>query len=376
MKTNKEILNMIKEHASSDFNTYIDTENINVNMIFDNAQFRSEFLNILIDKITIQDIHSKQYDNKLGMFKYGYMPTGGSIENIFIEYAESKNLNENFGINEYESLFGSLKSNVKANIVSKNFKHKAKTSFNLYALKLAFNEEHGLFKFINKLSESIKSSLSIKEESNMITCIKNYLIQKDFTGSVRKGVNEVAYINCYPLNLNSSTGMRMGVTFAQSLKFGLGEMTTLNTKYNTAGVKTFTNKHDLVFITKPSVNAIANQDLSYALGSNDGLNENKIITNEIENAMLTIGGSNKKVNLYGLGLDKNSLKMIDIAYTAKIEINPDTLDTNLFIHHHGIVAMNMYGNLIAFVCGDPTTATGIPANDSVYMPKGLGYQPQ
>ena len=130
LKTNAEILNTIRANASTEYQERVPEAlgvGGNVSNVFSQyPTMKNEFLTALTNKIARTLFYSKVFDNPLKALHKGMLPYGYSLEQIFVNMAESKGFWEHWEKtgDEVKDLVGKQKPDIKLLYIERNFAYK------------------------------------------------------------------------------------------------------------------------------------------------------------------------------------------------------------------------------------------------------------
>ena len=138
-----------------------------------------------------------------------------------------------------------------------------------------------------------------------------------------------------------------GKTVAKGVRTWANKLIFPSTKYNLAGVKTWTSKEDLVLFITPELQAELDVEVlatAFNVSSAD-VNVRTILVDDL-------GQTDGEQDVVCILADKDIIQAYDTINTTTTFYNADKLATNYFAHKHGIMAGCSYANAIIFVKGD------------------------
>lgn len=364
-KTNKQILDEMSDLGTQEFAHMMDraqSEEIS-GVIADYPSFKNEFINTLTNKVVRTEFYSKVFSNPLSMLKKGALPHGFSLEQLFVEMAEVKGFFDNFtGSESVEGdLIRSAQAKVLARYISQNFQYKSKASLSDMRLKQAFLTTNGLSLLSGQLSSSTSNAINLQEYKDMKALLEAVVSYKQLVQTVGgKGVTstkhlttEIAPQTMAILDLGKTTSLdekaKMRL-FSEKVRAMVGQWKFPSTKYNMAKVNTWSNPEDLVLVTTPELIAkmdvqsladafnVSKADLEVRTILVDSLPEGSTLAKSTDGSTYTSG------TIYGYLFDKDFLQIYDTLVTSGSFYNADQLVTNLFMHHHGIMANCFFAN--------------------------------
>ena len=365
-KTNQEILEQIESTSTAEYQARVSElgglsrTGVEMMGLFDEyPTAKNEFINALTNKIIKSLFYAKVFENPLKMFHRGMLPYGSSIEHIFVEMAEKKGFKEHFNgsSNAEQDLISPSLPNVKVGYSTVNYQHKYKVSISDQQLKHAFTSEYGLSKLIGDIIASEVSGAYYDEYTDMRNLLK-HVAQGQQYGKTSTGLATPVAIAtsgevAQPLKTvvigDAEANPKL---LAKQVRALSGRLKFPSTEYNMAGVKTFSNKEDLVLITTPEM--VANLDVE-VLANAFNVSKGEVSVRIVEvdelpsNFKSTLSGSATAKTCYGILADKDFLQAYDTVNTTKTFDNGDQLTTNMFLHKHGIYSCCYFANAVALI---------------------------
>lgn len=328
--------------------------------LMDYPTLKNEFISTLVNKVVRTQFFSKVFENPLTLFKKGELPYGTTIEQLFVEMADVKGFREHFeGNTTFEAdLILANKPKVKVKYITKNFEYEAKASISQAQLKNAFMSEEGLSNLINQIISQLMNGMKYKDFTDVLALLKasadaKQLVMNGDTGMTKEQALSSSEI-AQPM-ATISVDYSNAANLVEAIRATAGEMAFPSDRFNMAGVNTWSNREDLVFITTPQVSAKLDVSvLAHAFNISSA--DVKIHTVEIPEASMpkrfatgvgAHGGEDKQC--LGFLVDRDFIQIWDtLQHTATFE-NPDRLHTNTFAHHQGILACAYFANACAFL---------------------------
>ena len=427
--SNKDMVNAIRKEASDEFKNHIPVMESDemARKVPDKLEgyptIKNEFIQTLINKVVRTDFFSRIYNNPLKMLKKGSLAYGASIEELFVLAAEAKGFfgdSSHFGdsstvenVNQPkpEELLKIKQPDVKALYITKNFAYFFQTSISDAQLKAAFTSANGLSELVNQIVGSLTNGAEQTEYKDMINLLnaaaQNKRVITDGKGKIRPVTDRTITASAadgepIPTTLTADTEItskavkrskngvlqtmhKHEVKFLPTDKWGkqlsiavrslAGRMKFVNSRYNMAGVDTFCNPEDLVFLTTPEILAEMDVDvLSEAFNvSKAELNVRTIVVDELPtvwkqgkkastpgdakddsigyytsaqngDAMIKLSGGQECL---GILMDKNFIQAIDTLNEARQFDNGRTLTNNMLLHRQGILDNCYFSNCVA-----------------------------
>ena len=422
--SNKDMLNAIRNQASAEYQERIpavasDLEARSVLQKFqDFPTAKNEFLKTLTEKVVKTEFFSRVYSNPLKMLKKGTLPYGSSIEELFVTHAKVKgflaqandvsersmNWVGNYSAGELTKL---KPADIRALYVTRNFQYVYEVSISDAQMKAAFMNGNGLSELVNQLVGSLTSGAELQEYEDMKRVLSaaargEYLVQKNdgqmeysgegsvgslITGTDKKyltstrGVNKAMKViqikkSAATAHVDDSYAAPLAIqlrAYAQKLRF-------MKDDCNMAGVKTFSNIDDLVFLTTPESQAgmdvellaqafnISKAEAQYRTIivdelpsvfaktlSSDGTNDPTYWKNKgvsTESSRTAAVRTENAVKCLGMIIDRNFLQVIDTVNESRQFENGRALMTNVFLHRQGIMANCYFANAVAFIADE------------------------
>lgn len=367
-KTNKEILNQLRDNASTEYQSNIleatDTVGLEVYQALNNyPTARNEFLNTLTNRVIKTVFFSKVFNNPLKMLHKGVLEFGTSVEQLFVEMAERRGFGENFtGNSTVEAdLIRKQVADVKALYISKNYAYKYKVSISEEQLRGAFTNANGLSNLIDQLLASELNRAYVDEYEDMLSILHlSAQYKKGVLGA--NGLKEEQDLTAQEAKqgmavVKLTSGKASDIV--KKIRALSGDLSFMSSAYNMAGVKTFSKPEDLVFITTPTVNAELDVDvMAHAFNvSSADIKQRIILVDRLPKATEVKtgeGGSESATSsinhkVIGFLVDKEFIQAYDTVNTTKTFENGVELTTNVFLHKQGIMATCLFANCVCLI---------------------------
>lgn len=337
LPTNAELMSLIRQTASEEFNSRIPTDiktNIEatINAITTYPTVKNEFISALTNVVGKQIFLSKLYENPFKFFKKGSLPYGKTVEAIFIDLIKAKSFKDVQDTNEVTALIGTEKpTNVKVEYYTENYQKMYKLSLSDSQLKGAFRSETGLSELLQRELTSALTSAEF-DEFLMVKQVLNNVALKEVTLS----------------GFNALSENEQAKKLTKALKTYINKFRFLSDAYNTGGVHTHSKPEDLVILVTPETKANIDVELL-----SSAFNMSKA---EIESRLVLIDQFTKQDTISKeVSNDEDTLAIlcdIDLVQfyetentTDSIRI-PTSLKTNTFFHRWGIMCGCSYVNAI------------------------------
>lgn len=371
-----DILNVIRNNASVDYRNYVpkadanDVESVRTigAIIMDYPALQNEFLNALVNRIGRVMLTSKMYSNPIAFFKKGVLEYGESIEEIFVNIAKVQEFNPEIAEQE---VFKRVTPDVRAAFHIMNYQKFYKATVTQEQLKQAFLSWDGVTDLIARIVDSMYTGANYDE----FLVMKYLLARQILDGRV------------YPVTV-PTVNAENAKAIVTTVKGVSNKLTFMNSEYNSAAVRTFTEKTDQymivnsVFDATMDVNVLAsafNMDKAEFLGHRvliDGFGDLDIARlgeifagdptyNEPTQAELTALNA-----IPAVIVDKDWFMVFDMLTQFTEQYNGQGLYWNYFYHVWKTFSVSPFANSVLFVPGTPsvTSVTVSPATASV--PKG------
>jgi hypothetical protein len=169
MATNITVLQTIWENGSENFQTRVPEPTKNLittvgNAILTHTSTKNEFLDALVNRISLVMVSSKMAQNKLAVFKKGMIEYGSDIEEIFTGMAKAQTFN--VATAEAE-VFKREKPDVSSIFHRVNREDFYKVTIEEAQIKRAFLNNDGLGKLTASIMESLYSADNYDEYVHM-----------------------------------------------------------------------------------------------------------------------------------------------------------------------------------------------------------------
>lgn len=371
-----DILNVIRNNASVDYRNYVpkadanDVESVRTigAIIMDYPALQNEFLNALVNRIGRVMLTSKMYSNPIAFFKKGALEYGESIEEIFVNIAKAQEFNPEIAEQE---VFKRVVPDVRAAFHIMNYQKFYKATVTQEQLKQAFLSWDGVTDLIARIVDSMYTGANYDE----FLVMKYLLARHILDGRV------------YPVTV-PTVNAENAKAIVTTVKGVSNKLTFMNSEYNPAAVRTFTEKTDQymivnsVFDATMDVNVLAsafNMDKAEFLGHRvliDGFGDLDVARlgeifagdptyNEPTQAELTALNA-----IPAVIVDKDWFMVFDMLTQFTEQYNGQGLYWNYFYHVWKTFSVSPFANSVLFVPGTPlvTSVTVSPTTASV--PKG------
>lgn len=371
-----DILNVIRNNASVDYRNYVpkadanDVESIRTigAIIMDYPALQNEFLNALVNRIGRVMLTSKMYSNPIAFFKKGVLEYGESIEEIFVNIAKVQEFNPEIAEQE---VFKRVVPDVRAAFHIMNYQKFYKATVTQEQLKQAFLSWDGVTDLIARIVDSMYTGANYDE----FLVMKYLLARHILDGRV------------YPVTV-PTVNAENAKAIVTTVKGVSNKLTFMNSEYNPAAVRTFTDKTDQymivnsVFDATMDVNVLAsafNMDKAEFLGHRvliDGFGDLDIARlGEIFAGDPTYNEPSKE-ELAALNaipaviVDKDWFMVFDMLTQFTEQYNGQGLYWNYFYHVWKTFSVSPFANSVLFVPGTPSVTSVTVSPTTATVQKG------
>lgn len=371
-----DILNVIRNNASVDYRNYVpkadanDVESVRTigAIIMDYPALQNEFLNALVNRIGRVMLTSKMYSNPIAFFKKGVLEYGESIEEIFVNIAKVQEFNPEIAEQE---VFKRVVPDVRAAFHIMNYQKFYKATVTQEQLKQAFLSWDGVTDLIARIVDSMYTGANYDE----FLVMKYLLARHILDGRV------------YPVTV-PTVNAENAKAIVTTVKGVSNKLTFMNSEYNPASVRTFTEKTDQymivnsVFDATMDVNVLAsafNMDKAEFLGHRvliDGFGDLDVARlgeifagdptyNEPSQDELTALNA-----IPAVIVDKDWFMVFDMLTQFTEQYNGQGLYWNYFYHVWKTFSVSPFANSVLFVPGTPSVTSVTVSPTTASVPKG------
>lgn len=371
-----DILNVIRNNASVDYRNYVpkadanDVESVRTigAIIMDYPALQNEFLNALVNRIGRVMLTSKMYSNPIAFFKKGVLEYGESIEEIFVNIAKVQEFNPEIAEQE---VFKRVVPDVRAAFHIMNYQKFYKATVTQEQLKQAFLSWDGVTDLIARIVDSMYTGANYDE-----FLVMKYLLARHILDG------RVYPVTVPPVNAENAKAI---ITTVKGVS---NKLTFMNSEYNPAAVRTFTEKTDQymivnsVFDATMDVNVLAsafNMDKAEFLGHRvliDGFGDLDVARlgeifagdptyNEPSQDELTALNA-----IPAVIVDKDWFMVFDMLTQFTEQYNGQGLYWNYFYHVWKTFSVSPFANSVLFVPGTPSVTSVTVSPTTASVPKG------
>lgn len=238
-----DILNTIRENASPEYRAMIGEADVSQvaslraigEVMMQYQPLQNEFLTALVNRIGLVLVTSKLYENPWSFFKRGILEYGETVEEIFVSIAKPHQFNQDRAEKE---VFKREIPNVLAAFHSMNYQKFYKTTVSNDQLRQAFLSWDGITDLIGRIIDSLYTGANYDEFLVMKYLLAVHILKGNISSVT---IPTVVDTNMRPI--------------ASILKSQSNLLTFMSSKFNMAGVPTYTDKNDQFLIVNSKFDA-------------------------------------------------------------------------------------------------------------------------
>lgn len=321
------VLNNIRANASEEYQARIpEATQTNIATIGNALQtyelLFNEFCAALVNKIGKTILETKLFKNKLSKFKSGTITNQQDVEEIFIEMCKAEGSYDKTGPNP---LGRRTPPDVKVLYHRMNRQDYYAISIGDIDFVRVFRSEATLDEFISGLFNAVYSGASYDEWLAMKNLIATY----------------EGYFDYEVPTITSTNAEASAKAFVKTLRKAVNDLSFVSTQYNAAGVKTWTDRKDMVLLVNKDVVAEVDVEVlakAFNMGKTD-----------IEVTIEVMDDFGSLTDTYGILMDKKWFRVWDTLSTMRQQSpNAQGLFTNYFYHVHQILSASRFKNAVRF----------------------------
>lgn len=333
-------------------------------VVKDYPSLKNEFIKTLQSKIVQSKMYSKIYNNPYRMFHKGTLPSGIGIEQMFLELADSKGMFDHYdGGSDEADLIRAEANNVLVNYITRNFMLKYKSSVSDQRLKDAFTTPEGLSTLTNQIIARNSSSAQVEEKEMFEMLLESAAslkaLEQEATGKIKLGTTPIpSDVAKAPMarkvmgELTNENREEFTKRLIETVIELASEMSFPSTEYNMAGVKTWTEKSNLVLCVSPKIKALVDVEvLAFAFNQTHADMGIRVVeVQKLPKGYATTAGTvadEVDNETYAMLLDADFIQLWETLTDSSSFYNPATLVTNMFYHRHGIASNCFFSNCVA-----------------------------
>lgn len=369
--TSVDILNAIRNNASSDYRNYIPQADDSLdsvrsigNILMNYPALQNEFLNALVNRIGRVLVTSKMYDNPWNMFKRGMLEFGETIEEVFVEIAKPFEYDPETAESE---VFKREIPDVRAAFHTLNYQKFYKVTVQRDQLRQAFLTWDGVTDLITKIINSMYAGANYDE-----FIVMKYLVAVNILNGRLKAV-EISD----PSNV---ANMKSVVGAIKSVSNGMEFMTT---EYNQAGVHTYTDKRDQYIILTSDFDAVMDVEVlasAFNMDKADFMGRRVLVDSfaSLDNERLALLFKDDKnyvpltqdelnalATIPAVLVDRDWFMILDNLLEFTDQYNGQGLYWNYWLHVWKTLSVSPFANSAVFVPGVPSVTSVTVSPDTV-----------
>lgn len=331
-----DLMNRIRNSASDMYRQYVPLANAdNVAQVGAGivlmSTVQNEFITALVERIGKVVIHHKILNNPLKFFKKGKMPTGRTIEEIFVDIAEEQVYDPEVAETE---VFKRVIPDVKTLFHEVNRKGFYKQTIQENSLQQAFTSWGGVESLITGIINAMYNGNEVDEFNYMKMLVDNY---------DSKGLFTVVPVS--PITDEAS-----GKNFIKKVKTYSNRLTFASRDYNASAVMTKTEKDDQYLLLTSDVEASVGVDV---LAS--AFNMSKVEFDGHNTLVDTFGNS----DIVAVLIDRDWFMVYDTLFRMTSNMNAQGLYSNYFLHVWQILSTSRFANAVIFKTGTQPAVTSV-----------------
>lgn len=327
--TNIEILNAIRAKASPDYQNRIpeatkETLKEVAMTITDYEPAKNEFLHGLMNRIALVVLRKKIFNNPLRNFKKGTLAYGTDIEEIFANIAKAHTFNPE---RDQDLQFKREIADVQSRFHRLNRKDFYKVTISEQQLTNAFLNEYGMRDLISVLTNTLYNSDNQDE----------YLIMKNLL------TQHIDSTDTYNVHVEDVTSKETAENLLVEIRSMAGTLPFYASKFNPAGVTTFTKKEEMILFVTPRTKAL--MDVK-ALAAAFHLDKAEVEFSIVE--VDSFGDSDKAKKTVAVLTDADFFVVYDKMQKFTETYNAQGLYWNYFFHHWETISSSDFSNFVRF----------------------------
>lgn len=234
-----DIINVIRQNASYDYQQNVPVVNSVKDIpkvgeaIYGTPAFANQFINALVNRITLVRVQSATFNNPYAILKKGYLEFGETVEDIFVQIANVVDYSaEKAGSREFKRTIPDVKSAFHA----MNWRVMYPVTIQDEDLRMAFTGAEGVQNLIAKCVESVYTAAEYDE----FLLFKYLLIKSISAGKL------------HPVGIGDGTDLKVS---AKAFRGTSNVIQFMSNEFNEAHVKTNTPKYRQIIFMDAMFNA-------------------------------------------------------------------------------------------------------------------------
>lgn len=356
--TNVEILNAIRAKASPDYQNRIpeatkETLKEVATSITEYDPAKNEFLHALMNRIALVVLRKKLFNNPLRNFKKGSLAYGTDIEEIFANIAKAHTFNPE---RDQDLQFKREIADVQSRFHRLNRQDFYKVTISEQQLTNAFLNEYGMRDLIGVLTNTLYNGDNQDE----------YLIMKNLL------TQHIDATETYNVHVEDVTSKETAENLLVEIRSMAGTLPFYASKFNPAGVTTFTKKEEMILFVTPRTKAL--MDVK-ALAAAFHLDKAEVEFSIVE--VDSFGDSAKAKSTIAVLTDADFFVVYDKLQKFTETYNAQGLYWNYFFHHWETISSSEFSNFVRFttdaVATDSVTKVEVSPKTIANAQKGKSY---
>lgn len=376
--TSVDILNAIRNSASANYRDYVPAAMPNQDsvreigaIIMQYPALQNEFLNALVNRIGRVLITSKMYSNPWAIFKQGILEFGETIEEIFVNIA--KPFEYDPAVAE-SKVFAREIPDVRAAFHVLNYKKYYKATIQNEQLRQAFLSWQGITDLISKIVDSMYTGANYDEFQTMKYLLARHILDGHL---FPKDIADNPY---------ASTDAAKAVI--SDIKEVSNALEFMSTKYNVAGVSTYSNKNEQYIIVNSKFDAymdvevlasafnmdkadfMGHRVMIDSFGSLDTARLNLLFKDDEGYTPLTDAEITALNTIPAVLVDAKWFMIFDNLFNFTELYNGEGLYWNYWYHVWKTFSISPFANAVVFVPGTPSVASVSVSPSTATIPAG------
>ncbi len=338
--TNRDLLNAIRNRASSDYQSRIpEATKANIRdtlaALLDWQPAWNEFISALVNRIGMEIYRHNSWTNPLGRFKIGNLSYGDTIEEVAVGLLKAKIYDSSREALEKE-IFGTNRPEVQTNFHTVNRREYYTITINEPLLQQAFLTEYGLAGFISQLMATPETSDNYDEYLLTTGLFKLYHDNGGFFN-----------VNVPDLSLSSTAGPEEAREALKKMRAMAGILPFPSRHYNASGLPMHARQEDLHLFITPEANAT--MDVEALAGAFN------ITKADMPGRTTLIPPEHFRMpGTQAIMTTSDFFVIADQRLETRSAENPVALQTNYFLHHWQVISASRFVPAIRFST-DPST---------------------
>lgn len=327
--TNAEILDAIRNESSSMYQQRIPSAtqgdiSSTVAALQTYRPMMNEFVEALLNRIGTVVIQSRIWSNPLAQFKRGMMNYGDTIEEVYVNLLKSQRFDPN---TSHEDVFKRNKPDVRSAFHTIDRQDQYPVTIEDKMLRRAFLNETGLQTLVGTVLQAPYNSDYYDE----------YLIMKNLITEFAKN-NQ--FFKVQIPDFRASSDRERDLKYAiELMKSTANRFQFMSSRFNAAGVTTFTPSSDIVVFINADFDAAIDVEV---LAAAFNMSKAEYMGRRILIDDFGVDGCQAVM------ADKNLFMCADTLIDFGSIYNPKGLAWNSFLNHHGIYSLSRFMNAVMF----------------------------